>query len=288
MSSQVATDLANIQSRYDQENPGQAAAWAVGRFAYGVGETIFGAAASTAYAVTHPRETGQALLDTADTAGNYLIDVYNGDSNIIADTAAFAQGQIDVAGNYIGGIRNTYRTGGVMAVLNRYSRDAGGFAPALAVPALRGLRYVGPADDLVTVGRGREADIDAADPGTSTTRSYSGGAYGRLPSIAGLERHHTPADSVTPWTRYSGPAIQMEIADHLRTSSHGRQGLAGAEYRAQVGELMQHGRVRDAMAMEIRDVRRAVVTGGRPISTYNPAIQDMLWYMRDRGFLPGK
>ena len=85
-----------------------------------------------------------------------------------------------------------------------------------------------------------------------------------------------PADSATGTTlsREKGPAIQMERADHLETSSHGSKGLAGAEYRAYIKELIEQGEWRKAIATEIQDVRR--VAGAK----YNQAIKQMLEYAR--------
>jgi hypothetical protein len=42
--------------------------------------------------------------------------------------------------------------------------------------------------------------------------NYAGGAYGKLDRAVGLERHHMPADSVSPIARARGPAIQMDAA----------------------------------------------------------------------------
>lgn len=115
--------------------------------------------------------------------------------------------------------------------------------------------------------------------------TFRGGAYGRLQGGAGIERHHLPADSVSSITTYSGPAIQMEKADHLLTSSHGSQGLAGAQYRAEIGQMMEQGQMRSAMAREILDVRRAAVEGGGNVTKYNSAVQEMLDYSYGKGWL---
>jgi|GEM_PF-4768536 len=116
-------------------------------------------------------------------------------------------------------------------------------------------------------------------------RVFRGGAYGRLPGGPGIERHHLPADSVSPFTRYSGPAIEMERADHLLTSSHGSQGLEGALYRSEIKDLIDGGQMRNAMAREIVDVRRAAVLGGGSATKYNGAIREMLGYSYKKGWL---
>jgi hypothetical protein len=66
----------------------------------------------------------------------------------------------------------------------------------------------------------------------------------------------------------------MEPPDHLNTSSHGSKGLAGAQYRSQVEDLIKQGKMRDAMALEIKDVRR--IAGVK----YNQAIREMSDYAK--------
>ncbi len=120
----------------------------------------------------------------------------------------------------------------------------------------------------------------------SAPASYEGGAYGRLSAERGvIERHHIPADSVSPHTTYSGPAIQMDQADHLLTSSHGSQGLAGALYRSEIKGLIEDGNMRDAVAREISDVRRVSTQATGVATKYNSAIREMLDYAYSKGFL---
>jgi filamentous hemagglutinin len=71
----------------------------------------------------------------------------------------------------------------------------------------------------------------------------------------------------------------METPDHLQTASHSRQGTAGAVYRAETRELIQQGQMHEAMAREIRDVRRIAT------SKYNQAIREMLDYAKSQGWL---
>ena len=64
-----------------------------------------------------------------------------------------------------------------------------------------------------------------------------------------------------PWCRryaraaegYSGPAIQMERADHKLTASYGRTGAAKAHQQRQK-KLISEGRFDDAIQMDIDDV----------------------------------
>jgi hypothetical protein len=70
----------------------------------------------------------------------------------------------------------------------------------------------------------------------------------------------------------------MEQAEHALTSSYGNSAAAQG-YRQEIGALIQQGRWRDAMAQEIRDVRR--IAG----SKYNQAVQQMLEYGRSIGVI---
>jgi len=125
----------------------------------------------------------------------------------------------------------------------------------------------------------------AAEETAVAGRTYSGGAYGRISAQKGvIERHHAPADSVSPYTTYSGPAIQMDYADHLLTSSRGSS-LDAILYRSEVKQLIDGGNMRGAMAMEIRDIRRVAVDGGGSIRKYNPATREMLDYAYGKGWL---
>lgn len=110
---------------------------------------------------------------------------------------------------------------------------------------------------------------------------YRGGAHEdtKLPRNDNLDSHHMPAKSVSPLPPEEGPAIQMKPSDHVRTSSHGSRGLSAAKYRAQIADLLKQGKWRDALAMEIRDVRR--ISG----STYDNAIREMLDYAKTKGLI---
>jgi RHS repeat-associated protein len=158
---------------------------------------------------------------------------------------------------------------------------------ALEFPLASQLDSVGGVGDIInsgvdlTEGNWKGAAVTAVTsriPGSKALRSFAGGAYGKLKSIVGWERHHMPADSTSPLSRARGPAIQMEQAEHALTSSYGNSAAAQA-YRQEIGALIQQGRWRDAMAQEIRDVRR--IAG----SKYNQAVQQMLEYGRSIGVI---
>ena len=83
---------------------------------------------------------------------------------------------------------------------------------------------------------------------------YAGGRFGNLGAPPGIQRHHMPADSVSPLSTANGPAIQMEMADHMATASWGRSTMA-QQYRARQKLLIDQGRFDDAIEMDIDDVR---------------------------------
>ena len=67
------------------------------------------------------------------------------------------------------------------------------------------------------------------------------------------EVHHMPADSVSPLEYNDGPAIKMEKEDHRKTASCGNSKEA-REYRAQQQKLIEQGKFREALQMDIDDI----------------------------------
>ena len=86
------------------------------------------------------------------------------------------------------------------------------------------------------------------------------------------EVHHTPADSESPLERDDGPAIKMDKADHRMTASCGNS-LEAREYRAKQKELIDSGKFREAVQMDIDDIR------GKFGDKYDKAIGEMLNYV---------
>lgn len=86
------------------------------------------------------------------------------------------------------------------------------------------------------------------------------------------EVHHMPADSASPLERSDGPAIKMEKADHRQTASCGNSREA-REYRAQQQELIMQGNFREALQMDIDDIRDKF--GNK----YDDAIAEMMAYV---------
>lgn len=119
---------------------------------------------------------------------------------------------------------------------------------------------------------------------------YRGGAHSKTskPRGDGKDSHHMPAKDISPLEPKDGPAIQMDPNDHEMTSSNGNKGARGARYRAQIEQLLKDKKWREAMAKEIRDVRRISKNVGDP-RKYNEAMQEMLEYFKcleKNGLLP--
>lgn len=86
------------------------------------------------------------------------------------------------------------------------------------------------------------------------------------------EVHHMPADSESPLERDDGPAIKMDKEDHRLTASCGNS-LEAREYRAKQKELIDSGKFREAVQMDINDIRDKF--GDK----YDKAIGEMLDYV---------
>ena len=87
-----------------------------------------------------------------------------------------------------------------------------------------------------------------------------------------FEVHHMPADSTSNFERGDGPAIKMEKEDHRQTASCGSSREA-REYRAQQKELIEQGKFREALQMDIDDIHEKF--GNK----YDDAISEMLEYV---------
>ena len=103
----------------------------------------------------------------------------------------------------------------------------------------------------------------------------TGGSYGEV-FKEGLgdkyEVHHMPADNVNGLERKDGPAIRMDKEDHRETASCGNSREA-REYRAHQKELIEQGKFREALEMDIDDIR------GKFGDKYDDAILEMLQYV---------
>jgi hypothetical protein len=102
-----------------------------------------------------------------------------------------------------------------------------------------------------------------------------GGSYGEVYKEGEGEKyevHHMPADSTTNLERNDGPAIKMEKEDHRQTASCGSSRDA-REYRAQQKELIDQGKFKEALQMDIDDIHDKF--GDK----YDDAIEEMLDYV---------
>lgn len=130
-------------------------------------------------------------------------------------------------------------------------------------------------------------DVSTADMVTETaneqvfcqtaeiTLEKQGGSYKEVKQPgegAFKEVHHAPADSASKLERDDGPAIKMDIADHRQTASFGSSREA-REYRAQQKELIDNGKFREALHMDIDDIHEKF--GDK----YDEAISQMLEYV---------
>jgi RHS repeat-associated protein len=106
---------------------------------------------------------------------------------------------------------------------------------------------------------------------------YRGGSYIGVKGNTGTVAHHLLPDSISPISRDKGMAIQMDPADHVQTSSWGSS-TSAKSYRSTMKDLIQTGRIRDALAMEIRDIRSKFG------SKYNSAISGALRYGKGAGY----
>lgn len=86
------------------------------------------------------------------------------------------------------------------------------------------------------------------------------------------EVHHMPADSTSNLERDDGPAIKMEKEDHRQTASCGNSREA-REYREKQKELIEQGKFREALQMDIDDLHEKF--GDK----YDDAIAEMLEYV---------
>jgi hypothetical protein len=86
--------------------------------------------------------------------------------------------------------------------------------------------------------------------------------------------HHTPSNESSSLETKDGPAIVMDYEDHKRTASYGRSRDA-QEYRAKQKELIDQGKFREAVQMDIDDIHEKFDT------KYDEGINQMLDYCKE-------
>jgi hypothetical protein len=116
---------------------------------------------------------------------------------------------------------------------------------------------------------------DSQKEGTDEIRQKQGGSFRELQSVLkeGQERHHMPADIVSPLERNDGPAIIMDKGDHRQTASCGYSKEA-QEYRSKQAELIKQGKFDEAVQMDIDDLKDKF--GNK----YDQAIDEMKEYAK--------
>lgn len=128
-------------------------------------------------------------------------------------------------------------------------------------------------DEVNTVSSARANE--AKDNAESPEKGKKGGSYKDV-RIDGegekYEVHHMPADSTSNLERSDGPAIKMDKEDHRQTASCGMSREA-REYREKQRELIEQGKFREALQMDIDDIHEKF--GDK----YDDAIQEMLDYV---------
>lgn len=129
---------------------------------------------------------------------------------------------------------------------------------------------------LPEIGRPTEAAADHSDnSGETENTGKKGGSYGELrkeTSDDNTEIHHMPADSASPLERNDGPAIKMDKEDHRQTASCGNS-RESREYRDKQKELIEQGKFREAIQMDIDDIHEKF--GDK----YDDAISEMNEYV---------
>ena len=122
---------------------------------------------------------------------------------------------------------------------------------------------------------GSDVESDDEDVADTQETQKKGGSYSDV-RVEGegdkYEVHHMPADSASPLERDDGPAIKMEKEDHRQTASCGMSREA-REYREQQRELIEQGKFREALQMDIDDIHEKF--GDK----YDDAIAELLEYV---------
>ncbi len=131
-----------------------------------------------------------------------------------------------------------------------------------------------------------QEDLKTSDAIDKTTKAFEntkvtenvekiGGSYGDVYKEGEgdkYEVHHIPADSISPLEKNDGPSIKMEKEDHRQTASCGSSKEA-CDYRAEQKKLIEQGKFRDAVQMDIDDIHDKFG------SKYDDAINEMNEYI---------
>ncbi len=92
-----------------------------------------------------------------------------------------------------------------------------------------------------------------------------------------------PADSSLPREAFARACVWRRSR-----SSHGTKFKEAKVYRDETAKLIKEGRHRDAIAREIRDIRRAAAKASNDRIKYNDTVREMLQYAKSRGIVPAR
>ncbi|MEB1611450.1 hemagglutinin repeat-containing protein [Xanthomonas campestris pv. campestris] len=139
--------------------------------------------------------------------------------------------------------------------------------PASSMMAGMGVDAMMAAIGATTAGTGAKSILESSqgigqkidNAGNLVKDEKLGGPHRKTskPSGDGLDSHHCPAQSCykgAPIGSGGGPAIKMDPEDHELTASFGRSKSAQA-YRDKQKELLDQGRLMDAVQMDVDDIR---------------------------------
>jgi RHS repeat-associated protein len=87
-------------------------------------------------------------------------------------------------------------------------------------------------------------------------KRFDGGMYGKTDGkgITGFEKHHMPANAISPLSRYKGGAIQINPKDHKLTGSWGNS-KSSQNYRKKQKAYIDSGNFGAAFEMDVKDIR---------------------------------
>ena len=130
-------------------------------------------------------------------------------------------------------------------------------------------------NDVESESENQQSDGENETGENNELEEKKGGSYRDVKKTSDGETHevhHMPADSTSNLERDDGPAIKMEKEDHRQTASYGISREA-REYREKQKELIEQGKFREALQMDIDDLHEKF--GDK----YDDAIAEMLEYV---------
>lgn len=157
--------------------------------------------------------------------------------------------------------------------LNSFKKEVGSYLKELGKNEISNLKKELSKEEVSQLNK--EAAADNKEKTENEKGEKKGGSYKDV-RVAGegdtKEVHHMPSDESSPLERNDGPCIKMDKEDHRKTASCGNSREA-REYRQQQKELIESGRFRDAIQMDIDDIKEKF--GDK----YDDAIAEMMEYV---------